>query len=106
MTNRRIYEYVGVRYDDASKVREIVDEVRAMLQSHPDIDTNQTLMVNLDRFGPSSLDFFIYTFTKTTDWAEFHGIKQDVLMQTMAIVESAGCGNCFSNDHNTCCRNA
>jgi len=95
MTNRRIYEYVGVRYDDAAKVQQILDGVRAMLVSHPAIDTRQTLMVNLDRFGPSSLDFFIYTFTKTTDWVEFHGIKQDVLMQIMGIVESAGAEMAF-----------
>ncbi|MDI3326073.1 mechanosensitive ion channel family protein [Pontibacterium granulatum] len=90
MTNRRIYEYVGVRYDDSAKVQQILDRVRAMLEAHPAIDTNQTLMVNLDRFGPSSLDFFIYTFTKTTDWVEFHGIKQDVLMRVISIVETAG----------------
>ncbi|WP_372832412.1 mechanosensitive ion channel family protein [Pontibacterium sp.] len=90
MTNRRIYEYIGVRYGDAGQVRVIIEKVRQMLQDHPDIDTNQTLIVNLDRFGPSSLDFFIYTFTKTTDWVAYHGIKQDVMMRVMDIVEQEG----------------
>ncbi|MFW1677821.1 mechanosensitive ion channel family protein [Pontibacter sp. JAM-7] len=87
MTNRRIYEYVGVRYDDADQVLGIVDAVKAMLAEHEAIDHNLILMVNLDRFGPSSLDFFIYTFTKTTDWATFHAIKQDVMVKVMAIIE-------------------
>ena len=50
----------------------------------------QTLMVNFNKFGASSLDFFIYTFTKTTVWAEFHEIKQDVLFKIQDIIEAHG----------------
>jgi MscS family membrane protein len=90
MSNRRIYEYIGVRYGDAAKVTRIIEAVKAMLKEHSEIDHNQTLIVNFDRFGPSSLDFFIYTFTKTTDWIRFHEIKQDVLMKIVDIIESEG----------------
>lgn len=90
MTNRRIYEYIGVRYDDADQVAAIVEAVKDMLKQHPEIDHNNTLIVNLDRFGPSSLDFFIYTFTKTTDWIHFHEIKQDVMMKIIRIIEEQG----------------
>ncbi len=86
MSNRRIYETIGIRYDDSAKLGLIVRDVKAMLQEHPEIDTRQTLIVNFNSFGPSSLDFFIYTFTKTTDWIRFHEIKQDVLMQAMAVI--------------------
>ena len=47
-------------------------------------------MVNFVEFGPSSLDFFIYTFTKTTVWAEFHAIKQDVLFKIADIIAGHG----------------
>lgn len=90
MTNRRIYETVGIRYDDARALRPIVEEVKAMLQAHPDIDQDQTLMVNFDAFGPSSLDFFIYTFTRTTNWIEFHAVKQDVLLRINDIIAAHG----------------
>ncbi len=90
MTNRRIYETVGVRYDDAACVEAIIAEVKQMLLDHPAIDTEQTLIVNLNKFGPSSLDFFIYTFTKTTNWVEFHEIKQDVMVKVMAIIGRQG----------------
>lgn len=86
MTNRRIYETIGLRYEDSSRISAVVDAVREMLRTHPDIDSRQTLIVNLNSFGPSSLDFFIYTFTKTTNWVEFHGIKQDVLGRIIDIV--------------------
>ncbi|WP_421861891.1 mechanosensitive ion channel family protein [Motiliproteus sp.] len=87
MTNRRIYETIGIRYDDAAQVKQVVDAVRQMLREHPDIDTGQTLIVNLNAFAPSSLDFFIYCFTKTTNWVEYHGIKEDVMLRIIDLVE-------------------
>ena len=67
-----------------------VGEVKAMLVSHEAIDTAQTLMVNFVSFGPSSVDFFLYTFTKTIVWTEFHEIKQDVLLRIAKIIEDHG----------------
>jgi MscS family membrane protein len=90
MSNRRIYETIGVRYDDVDKVESIVSEVKAMLQNHPAIDTNQTLIVNFNKFAASSLDFFIYTFTKTVVWTEYHEVKQDVLLRIADIIAKHG----------------
>ena len=86
MTNRRIYETIGLRYQDADQVENIVSAVKKMLSQHPEIDTDQTLIVNFNAYGASSLDFFIYTFTKTTNWIKFHEIKQDVLLKILAII--------------------
>ncbi len=88
MSNRRIYETFGLRYDDINQVEIIISQVKSMLISHDAIDTNQTLMVNLNAYAESSVDFFVYTFTKTTDWVKFHEIKQDVLLKIAAIIES------------------
>ena len=90
MKNRRIYETIGLRYDDASKVETIIHKVKEMLLNHPEIDTRQTLIVNLITFAPSTIDFFIYTFTKTTNWIYFHEVKQDVLLKIMNIIEEEG----------------
>jgi len=57
-----------------------------MLETHPDIDAKQTLIVNFDKFGPSTLNFFIYTFTKTVNWVRYHQVKQDVLLQVLTII--------------------
>lgn len=86
MKNRRIKENIGVRYKDSRKLPLILDEVRDMLKNHNEIDATQTLIVNFNSFGASSLDFFIYTFTKTTNWIEFHHIKQDVMLKTLEII--------------------
>ena len=86
MTNRRIYETIGLRYDDLAQMGPILEQVEAMLLAHPDIDTNQTMMVNFNQFAASSLDFFIYVFTKTTNWVTYHKVKQDVLLKVADII--------------------
>lgn len=90
MTNRRIYETIGVRYDDAAKIQTIVEKVKEMLINHDEIDKQQTMIVNFNSFAASSLDFFVYTFTKTTNWIKFHKIKQDVLLKIIDIIEAEG----------------
>jgi len=88
MSNRRIYETVGIRYEDINSMDAIVEQVTAMLMEHPEIDTTQTMIVNFDAFSASSVDFFVYTFTKTTNWIDFHKIKQDILLRIAGIVEA------------------
>jgi len=95
MTNRRIYETIGVRYADGKHLPNIVNDIKEMLLNHPEIDTEQTLMVNFNQFASSSLNFFVYTFTKTTNWTKFHEVKQDVLFKITKIVESHGAQMAF-----------
>ena len=86
MSHRRIYETIGIRYDDISAMTVIVDDVKAMLKKHDEIDTSQTMIINFNSFSASSCDFFVYTFTKTTDWIKYHKIKQDVLLKISDII--------------------
>ena len=95
MLNRRIYEIIGIRYDDLAVLEDVITDIRTMLHGHEDIDTSRTLMVNFLSFGASSLDVMIYTFTKTTVWTDFHNIKQDVLLKIAAVVESHGAQMAF-----------
>lgn len=88
MSNRRIYETIGVRYDDISAMDRIVTEVKQMLTEHVEIDTSQTMIVNFNEFSDSSVDFFVYTFTKTTNWVKFHQIKQEILLRISQIIEN------------------
>ncbi len=90
MSNRRIKEIVGVRYDDVGKLTAITDDIKAMLRAHPEIDQQQTMIVNFDQFSASSLDILVYTFTRTTVWVAYHEIKQDVLLKIAEIVARHG----------------
>jgi MscS family membrane protein len=66
----------------------VVGEVEAMLRQHEAIDADKTMMVNFNKFGASSLDFFIYCFTRTTRWVEFHEVKQDVMLKIADIIQA------------------
>jgi len=87
MTHRRIYETIGIRYDDIHCMDKIIDSVETMLKAHEEIDISQTMIVNFNAFSASSLDFFVYTFTKTVNWVKYHEVKQDVLLRVAQIIE-------------------
>lgn len=90
MTNRRIKTKIGLRYCDAQRVAGVIKDTEEMLRNHPEIDTGQTLIVNLVEFGDSSLNFLVYTFTKTTDWVKFQAIQQDVFLKIIDIITKHG----------------
>nr|WP_245944314.1 mechanosensitive ion channel family protein [Marinospirillum perlucidum] len=96
MFNRRIYETLGIRYQDADKMQVITDRVRQYLIDNEELETDhQTLIVNFNSYAASSLDFFIYTFTKTRDWVDYHRIKQEVLLQVFNIIREEGADIAF-----------
>ncbi|MBC8493752.1 MAG: mechanosensitive ion channel family protein [Candidatus Thioglobus sp.] len=87
MTNRRIKEVVGIRYDDIKQMPAIVDAVENLLKTHKDIDQSQALRVYFNYFNASSIDFNIYAFTKTTSKSEYQKIKQAILIEVANIIE-------------------
>ncbi len=90
MKNRRIKEIVGVRYDDMEKVDKITRDIEAMLGEHDAIDQRMTTFAKLIAFNASTLDILVYTFTKTTKWVEFQGIKQEIMLKIADIVAQNG----------------
>ena len=88
MTNRRINQIIGLRYDDLEKIPKIVDDVRIYLESHNDIDQSNKPVVYFQSFSASSCDFFIRAFTDTKDWREFLKIKEQVLYKVSEIISN------------------
>ena len=95
MYNRRIHPKVGVRYQDADKVKAITQDIEAMLRGHEEIDQEQYIMVHWIEFGPYSLDIDVYAFTKTTDWKIYRAIQQDVFLKIVDIVKKNGADIAF-----------
>ncbi|CAC9650277.1 Small-conductance mechanosensitive channel [uncultured Gammaproteobacteria bacterium] len=86
MTNRRINEVVGIRYDDIAKIPAIITEVEAMLKAHKEIDQSQALRVYFNYFNTSSLDCNIVAFTKTTSKDKYQQVKQKILLNIADII--------------------
>lgn len=88
MLNRRIETTVGLRYVDAEKIAVIVNDIHTFLAQDPDIDQSQTLLVNFNNFGDSSLNIMVYCFTYITIWSEWLAVQQKVFMKIISIVHS------------------
>ncbi len=93
---RRIKMHIGLTYGTSSdQIMQIIQDIKSMLQSHEGISQKDSLMVNFDSFGDSSLNIFIYTFTHTANWAKYLDIREDIHIQIMSIVEKNGSGFAF-----------
>jgi len=98
MTNRRIYQFLGLRYADFHRIEQIFKDIRDMLKNHSAIDQNMLTLVNVVNgstnlgsttegfFGSSSINFMVYTFTKTTNWVEFQNIQDDIILKIGQII--------------------
>jgi MscS family membrane protein len=87
MKKRRIKMRLGLTYStDTTQMEAILEDLRTMLHSHPDIHQDQ-IMIYFDEFADSSLSLFCYFFTNTTVWQEFLRVKEDVNLRMMKIVE-------------------
>ncbi|GAA0300330.1 hypothetical protein GCM10009128_19200 [Psychrosphaera haliotis] len=90
MTHRRIKETIGVRYDDIKQVNAIVEDIKTYLKGSEHIAQDQTIIVNFNGFGSSSLNILVYCMTVTTSWVTFHEHKHTVLLAIADIVEQHG----------------
>jgi MscS family membrane protein len=66
----------------------IVADVVTMLKHHEEIESTKTMIVNFNEFSDSSVDFFVYCFTRTTQWVKFHEVKQNVMLRIAEIVKA------------------
>ncbi|MED4015037.1 MULTISPECIES: mechanosensitive ion channel family protein [Sutcliffiella] len=90
MGKRQIQFQLGVQYDTPrEKLETVVRRIESLLQNHDDVH-QETIMVRFDNFGDSSLNVFLYFFTKTTVWAEFLRVKEDINFKIMEILEEEG----------------
>lgn len=99
MTNRRIREDIGIRYDDIEHLPTILKDIRAMLREHPDIEQNLPLMAHFTSFAPSSLTINVYCFTVTRVWKEWRATQEDILLQAAKIIEKHGAEIAFPTTH-------
>ena len=86
MQNRRIKTSIGVRYQDSSKLEDMLKSLRIFLNNHPELDKKRTTFIYFNRFGPSSLDCQLYCFTKTTDWVKWLAIQECIYLEIINII--------------------
>ncbi|WP_308911811.1 mechanosensitive ion channel family protein [Pseudokordiimonas caeni] len=98
MTYRRISWNIGLTYDTtAAQLRAIRDEIAGYIESNDDFvkPIETATMVRIDKFSASSIDLFLYCFTRTTDWLEWLAVKEELLLKVKEIVEENGASFAF-----------
>jgi len=90
MTHRRIYATISLRYDAMSKMGEILKDIGTMLKEHQGLDQLEPNYAKLVNCNASSLDVLVYGFTKTTDLEEFYGVREEVFLKILTILQSHG----------------
>ncbi len=95
MQKRRITFHLGVTYTTPRhKLQNCVNKIKDLLKNHPDVHPD-LIMVHFDQFAGSSLDIFIYFFTRTKVWTEFLAVKEDINFKIMEILEKEGVSVAF-----------
>ncbi|HHW74516.1 MAG TPA: mechanosensitive ion channel family protein [Firmicutes bacterium] len=68
------------------KVKSSVEQIREMLQKETSVHP-ETILVNFEEFGESSLEIMIYFFTKTTAYAEYLTAREAINLKILEILE-------------------
>lgn len=86
---------IGLVYTTTSQqIRAILAELEAILRRQ-DKTCQDTVVVRFKQLAASSLDIEVSALFETTDWAEFQGIRQEVLLAFMAAIEHNGSAIAF-----------
>lgn len=95
MGKRRIKMSLGLTYSTSTQqMQDVVNEIRQMLKEDTNIHQD-TIHIYFTDFEASSLGIFCYFFTKSTNWAEYMRVREDVNLKIMKIVESHNCEFAF-----------
>jgi MscS family membrane protein len=71
------------------QLRAVLDRVQKMLNQHPFVESG-TSRIRVADFAGAAFELELWAYAKTGDWAQFTGIRQDVILRIAEIVEAAG----------------
>ena len=71
------------------QVRKVLEDVRSMFKSHPDVDP-EPARIRFTEYGEHSLNLEIFAYIKTTDFNEYLGSVEDLNLRILDIIAAAG----------------
>lgn len=113
---RRIKMSIGITYSSKmSDIEQLVEDIREMLQNHSMIATSKlnidkkpyllkkedligiknTILVFIDEYAQSSINIFLYCFSRSPVWEDWLETKQDVIVKIAQLVEKNNCSFAF-----------
>ena len=90
-----IQTVLGLRYETTpEQLRDVLVKLRHLLESDPRVDSDSA-SARLVKCGDTSLDVEMFAYVRTTVWVEFLGIREELLLRMMDIIERAGTALAF-----------
>jgi MscS family membrane protein len=91
----RLYCVLSLTYDTTSeRLAKVIGDLEQVLRSHPRI-YEDPIRVRFVEFGESSLNLEVFAYLNTSDWGEFLGLRQEIFLRFMQVVEENGCSFAF-----------
>jgi MscS family membrane protein len=91
----RFQPVVGLRYETTpDQLREILTGIRALLAAYPAVQ-DESIRVRFIRLGAFSLDVEVFAYVFARDWANFLEMQEQLLLQILAVVSTAGASIAF-----------
>lgn len=95
MPKRRVKMTVGVTYSTtADQMEELLRRIRELLKKDDGVDQD-FFLVRFTDFGASSLDIFLYYFTRSTKWDEHLAVRERVNLNIMRTIRELGLSVAF-----------
>lgn len=87
----RMYAVLPLVYSTTpEQMRAVLRDIETLVGEHPMRFQEEPARVFFMQFGLHSLDVEVVAFFNTSDWSEFRGIRQELLLQIMEIVQRHG----------------
>jgi len=87
MGKRQITFSLRIVYDTPTqKIEGVVERIDSLLKEHKDVHP-ETIFVTFDKYQEDGLEIFLYFFTKTTDWAEYLKVREDINLRILEILD-------------------
>jgi MscS family membrane protein len=94
-TNRRVLKTFMIRYQDVSKVSQVLQGIRTYIKESREIDQDQSNFAHLEDFADSSVDILVRVYSKTVDDKEFRVFQEKVLFDVYKIIRENGAEMAF-----------
>ena len=85
-----IQTVIGLRCETKpEQVRQVLLHLRELLLRHPRID-HDTVRVRLIGLESGSFKVELFAYVTTREWEEFLGIREDILLQVLEVIDQGG----------------
>ncbi len=86
VTHRKIEATIGLRYEDAHAISDIVKSIDMLLRTYPSVDLDERYMVHFIGFDNSALNIHFLCSVRELDITVWRNMQQDIFLKVLDII--------------------